>query len=70
MPKSAEEIRALLLTHRPGLADDLAEISDVELLQCLICAYETVIDIKQADLVEAEKRLDDVARALFSPVPH
>ncbi|USW94208.1 hypothetical protein NHF39_23170 [Pseudomonas proteolytica] len=70
MPKSAEEIRALLLSQHPDLKDDLAKISDLELLQCLICAYEYAIDIKQADLAEMERRLDDVARAPFYPVPH
>lgn len=70
MPKSGEEIRALLLSQHPDLKDDLEKISDLELLQCLICAYECAIDIKQADLVEIEMRLEDVARALFSPVPH
>ncbi|MCF5059925.1 hypothetical protein GIW54_17040 [Pseudomonas proteolytica] len=70
MPKSAEEIRALLLSQHPDLKDDLAKISDFELLQCLLCAYECAIDIKKTDLMEIEKRLDDVARALFSPAPH
>ncbi|WP_431699879.1 hypothetical protein [Pseudomonas sp. BR20] len=68
--KTAEEIRALLLSQRPDLKDELAKISDLELLQCLFCAYECATDIKQADLTEIERRLDDVARALFSPVPH
>ncbi|AZF63755.1 MULTISPECIES: hypothetical protein [unclassified Pseudomonas] len=68
--KTAEEIRALLLSQRPDLKDELAKISDLELLQCLLRAYQCAIDIKQADLVEVEKRLDEVARALFSPVPH
>ena len=68
--KTAEEIRALLLSQRPDLNDELAKISDLELLQCLICAYECATDIKQADLAEIERRLDDVARKLFSPVPH
>lgn len=70
MPKSAEEIRALLLSQHPGLAYDLAKISDLELLHCLICACECAVEAKQADLAEVEKRLDDVARALFSTVPH
>lgn len=70
MPKNAEDIRALLLSQHPDLKDDLAKISDLDLLQCLICAYERATDIKQADLAEIERRLDDVARALFSPVPH
>ena len=68
--KTAEEIRALLLSQRPDLKDELAKISDIDLLQCLICAYECATDIKQADLAEIERRLDDVARVLFSPVPH
>lgn len=70
MPESAEDIRALLLSQHPDLKDDLAKISDLELLQCLICAYECATDIKQADLAEIERLLDDVARTLFSPVPH
>lgn len=69
-PKIAKEIRALLLSKHPSLSDDLAKISDFELLQFLFCAYECAIDIKEADLIEAEARLDDAARALFSPVPH
>ncbi|KAA6196325.1 MULTISPECIES: hypothetical protein [Pseudomonas] len=70
MPKNAEDIRALLLSQHPDLKDDLAKISDLDLLQCLICAYECATDIKQADLAEIERLLDDVARTLFSPVPH
>ena len=70
MPKSAEEIRALLLSRHPDLKDDLAKISDTELLRCLTCALEYAIDIKQAELMEVERRLDEVARTLFSPVPH
>lgn len=70
MPKSAEEIRALLLSQHTNLEDDLAQISDGELLQCLLCAYEYAIDVKEAELMEAERRLDEAAKALFSPVPH
>ncbi|WP_222936215.1 hypothetical protein [Pseudomonas sp. WS 5010] len=70
MPKSAEEIRALLLSQRPGLKDDLAKISDFEVLQLMACAYKNAIDIKEAELVEIDRLLDESARALFSPVPH
>ncbi len=69
-PKTAEEIRALLLSQHPGLKNDLANISDFEWLQLLVSAYEYAIDIKEAELMEVESRLDDAARALFSPVPH
>lgn len=68
--KTAEEIRALLLSQRPDLKDDLAKISDLEVLQLMACAYKSAIDIKEAELIEVEARLDDAARALFSPVPH
>lgn len=70
MPKNAEEIRALLLSQHPNLADDLAKISDTELLQFLVYAYEYAIDVNEAELMEAERRLDTIARALFSPVLH
>ncbi|ARB26198.1 hypothetical protein HX787_10825 [Pseudomonas tolaasii] len=70
MPKSAEEIRELLLSQHPDLKDDLAKISDFELLQCLLCAYECAIEIKEAELMEADAQLDAAARAIFSPVPH
>ena len=70
-PKNAEEIRALLLNQHPSLADDLAKISDLELLQFLLCAYECAIEVKEEEeLIEAETRLESVARALFSPVLH
>ena len=68
--KTAEEIRALLLSQRPDLKDELAKISDLEMLQLAACAYKSAIDIKEAELIEVEARLDDAARALFSPVPH
>ncbi|MCK1782915.1 hypothetical protein J2Y83_002833 [Pseudomonas marginalis] len=68
--KTAEEIRTLLLSQRPDLRDELAKISDLEVLQLTACAYKSAIDIKEAELIEVEARLDDAARALFSPVPH
>jgi len=68
--KTAEEIRALLLSQRPDLKDELAKVSDLEMLQLAACAYKSAIDIKEAELIEVEARLDDAARALFSPVPH
>lgn len=70
LPKRAEEIRALLISQHPSVADDLAKISDLELLQCLLRAYECAIDIQEADLVEIDRRLDEIARALFSPRLH
>lgn len=70
MPKSAEEIRALLLSQHPDLKDDLAKISDFEVLQLMACAYKSAIDIQEAGLVEIDRRLDEAARALFSPVLH
>lgn len=70
MPKSAEDIRALLLSQRPDLKDELPKISDLEVLQLMACAYKSAIDIKQAELVEIDRLLDESARALFSPVPH
>ncbi|VVN10891.1 hypothetical protein [Pseudomonas fluorescens] len=69
-PKTAEEMRALLLSQHPNLKDDLAEISDFELLQLMVCAYKCAIDIKEAEMTEIKRRLDETARALFSPVPH
>lgn len=68
--KNVEEIRALLLSQRPDLKDELAKVSDLEMLQLAACAYKSAIDIKEAELIEVEARLDDTARALFSPVPH
>lgn len=68
--KTAGEIRALLLSQRPDLKDELVNISDIEVLQLAACAYKSAIDIQEAELVEIDRRLDDVARALFSPAPH
>ncbi len=68
--KTAEEIRALLLSQRPDLKDELAKISDIEMLQLMVCAYKGAIDIKEAEMVEIDRLLDEVARALFSPKPH
>ncbi|MCS3515554.1 hypothetical protein [Pseudomonas grimontii] len=68
--KTAEEMRALLLSHRPDLKNDLAKISDLELLRLMAGIYKSAIDIKEAELIEVEARLDDAARALFSPAPH
>jgi len=68
--KNAEEIRTLLLSQRPDLKDDLAKISDLELLQLIACAYERTTEIKEAELKVLERRLDEYARALFSPKPH
>ncbi|MHA6138481.1 hypothetical protein ACX3YC_13730 [Pseudomonas mohnii] len=69
-PKSTEEIRTLLLSQHPHLKDYLAKISDVELLQLMVCTYECALEIKEAELADLERRLDEAARALFSPVPH
>jgi hypothetical protein len=69
-PKTAEDMRALLLSQHPNLKDDLAKISDFELLQLMACAYTCAIGIKEAELAEIERRLDETARALYSPVPH
>lgn len=69
-PKTAEEMRTLLLSQHPNLKDDLAKISDDELLQLMLCAYKYALGIKEAELAEVERRLDEVARALFSPVLH
>jgi hypothetical protein len=69
-PKTAEEMRTLLLSQHPDLKDDLANISDFELLQLMVCAYKYAIDIKEAEVTEIERQLDETARALFSPVPH
>lgn len=68
--KTAEEMRALLLSERPDLKDDLANISDLELLRLMACIYKSAIGIKEAELIEIEKQLDDTARALFSSVLH
>lgn len=68
--KTAEDIRALLLSKRPELKDKLLKISDFEVLKLMACAYKSAIDIKEAELVEINKLLDEAARALFSPVPH
>lgn len=70
MPKTAEEIRALLISQHPHLKDDLAKISDDELLQLIIYSYQCAIEAKEAELADVERRLDEAARALFSPVPH
>lgn len=69
-PKTAEEMRARLLDQHPHLKDDLAKISDAELLQLMVCTYEYGLKIKEAELADVERRLDEAARALFSPVPH
>lgn len=68
--KTAEEMRALLLSQRPDLKDDLAKISDLELLRLMVCTYKNAIGIKEAELIEIERQLDETAKALFSPVPH
>jgi hypothetical protein len=68
--KTAEEIRALLLSQRPDLKDEFAKISDPELLQFMACAYISAIDIKEAELVEIDRLLDEAARALFSSDLH
>lgn len=68
--KTAEEIRALLLSQRPDLNDELAKISDIEVLQLAACAYKSAIDIKEAELIEIERQLDEAARTLFSPALH
>ena len=70
MPKTAEEIRALLISQHPHLKDDLAKISDDELLRLVLCAYKYALRIKEAELADVERRLDEAARALYSPVPH
>lgn len=57
-------------SQRPDLKDDLAKISDLEVLQFMACAYKSAIDIQEAELVEIDRLLDEAARALFSPVPH
>ncbi|EJF73100.1 hypothetical protein A462_04686 [Pseudomonas sp. Ag1] len=68
--KTAEEIRALLLSQRPDLKDELAKISDLEVLQLMACAYKSAIDIKEAELVEIDRLLDEAARVLFSAARH
>ncbi len=68
--KTAEEMRALLLSQRPDLKDDLTTISDLELLRLMAYAYKSAIDINEAELIEIERRLDEAAKALFSPVLH
>lgn len=68
--KTAEEIRAFLLSQRPDLKDDLAKFSDLEVLQFMACAYKIAINIKEAELVEIDRLLDEAARALFSPELH
>ncbi|WP_223472905.1 MULTISPECIES: hypothetical protein [unclassified Pseudomonas] len=68
--KSAEEMRALLLSERPDLKDDLANISDLELMRLMACIYKSVIGVKEAELIEIEKQLDEAARVLFSSVLH
>ncbi|WP_058542879.1 hypothetical protein [Pseudomonas fluorescens] len=68
--KSAEEVRALLLSECPDLKDDLANISDLELLRLMACIYKSAIGVKEAELIEIEKQLDEAAKALFSPALH
>lgn len=68
--KTAEKIRALLLSQRPDLKDDLAKISDLEVLQLMAFAYKSAIDITESELIEIERQLDEAARTLFSPVLH
>ena len=69
-PETAEEMRTLLISQHPHLKDDLAKISDDELLQLILYAYKYALAIKEAELAEVERRLDAAARALFSPVLH
>lgn len=69
-PKTAEEVRALLISQHPNLKDDLEKISDFELLQLMAYAYQCAIEVKEAELAEIDRRLDESARALYSPVPH
>lgn len=68
--KTAEDIRALLLSQRPDLKDELAKVSDLEVLQLMACIYKSAIDIKEAELVEIDRLLDEATRALFSPALH
>lgn len=68
--KTAEEMRERLLSLRPDLRDDLAKISDLELLQLMAGIYKRAVDIQEAELIEIEKQLDKAARAIFSPKPH
>lgn len=68
--KTVEEIRALLHSQRPDLKDELAKISDLEVLQLMVCIYKSAIDIKEAELAEINRLLDESARVLFSPKPH
>ncbi|WP_321847319.1 hypothetical protein [Pseudomonas paraveronii] len=70
MPKSVEEMRALLLSQRPDLKNDLAKISNLELLQLMAGIYKSAIGIKEAELIEIERQLDEAAKALFSPALH
>ena len=69
-PKTAEEMRTLLLSQHPRLKDDLAKISDVDLLRLMACAYKYARGIKEAELAEVQRRLDETARVLFSTVRH
>ena len=69
-PKTVEEMRALLLSQRHDLKNELAKMSDFELLRLMVCIYKSAIQIKEAELIGIEKRLDETARLLFSPVLH
>lgn len=69
-PKTAEAMRTLLIRQHSHLKDDLAKITDDELLQLMVCAYKYAIDIKESEVMEVERRLDETDRALFSPVLH
>jgi len=36
----------------------------------MLCAYKYALGIKETELAELERRLDETAKALFSPVHH
>lgn len=70
VPNSAAEMHSLVLQQYPWAADLLAQYSDTEILAVMVSGMRAVIAIKEAELKEMQKRLDESARALFSPAPH
>lgn len=70
MPHRPADMRFRLLAKYPGIASELAKLSDLELLEVMITAYQLIITAKEAQIAETQRRLDELARALFSPAPH
>lgn len=70
LPSTAADMRALLLDQYPWMADNVAKLSDFELLALMVKAYPQAIAVVEAEITARDRQLDEIARALFSPIPH